>query len=345
MKYIGIDCHKEFCVASVLNDAGQEVGCHKFKTRKDAILDFLKGFDEDKANVKMVIESTVRWRMVYDIITEAGYSIILAHPKGVKMIADAKVKTDKVDARTLAELLRVGYIPEAHVASKNAQEWRQIVRHRDFLVKEATGFKNRIHADIREAGIDRPKDVGAPFSKKGKAWMRSLDMVLVSDLLDCLEALTERIKKVDHVIEKECDRSREAIRLREVPGFGSYTALTLVAEIDDIERFESAAALCNYFGIVPSVSQSGRHCSHGRITKQGSPMVRHLLEECVMVHVNCCPDSKISRFYERKAKEIGRPKAIVAAARKLLVAVFFMLKRNEPFRGPRSDLDGMSGAL
>jgi transposase len=338
MKYIGIDCHKEFCVASVVDDAGHEVESRKFATKKEAILEFLKGFDEDKANVKLVLEATVRWRMVHDIIRHAGFSVKLAHPMGVRLIAAAKVKTDKVDANALANLLRMDWIPEAHIASDEAERWRKLVRHRYFLTNESTTLKNRIRSEIREAGIDLPKDLVKPFSQRGKQWLRSLDMLMVSDLLDCLDVIEERIRDMERIIEDECLSNRDARRLSEVPGIGTYTALTLVAEIDGVDRFPTPESLCRYFGLVPSVSQSGGHCSHGPITKQGSPMVRFLLLECANVHVNCCPESKISQFFRRKEKEIGRQKAAVAAARKLLVAAYFMLKRDEPFRGPGSDL-------
>lgn len=338
MRYIGIDCHKEFCQFSVVNEAGFEESNERVPTRRDALLAFLKGFEDDRPGTRFVLESTVRWRMVYDIIAGQGFEVTVAHPKGVRMIAASKVKTDKVDAYTLGNLLRVGMIPECHVASEDAQRWRKIVRHRYFLVNEATCIKNRIHSELREEGIDIPKQFAKAFSRKGKAWMRSLNMLMVDDLLDCLEEMEAKIKEVERLIEDECRGSREARRLSEIPGIGCYTALTLMAEIDDVDRFPDPGSICSYFGMVPSVSQSGSHCHHGPITKQGSPMVRFLLAECVHVHSECCPGSGIASFLARKEREIGKQKATVAAARKLLVAIYFMLKRDEEFRGPEPDL-------
>jgi transposase len=339
MRYIGIDCHKEFCQMSVVNEAGIEERNERVPPRRDALLAFLKGFEDDKPGTRFVLESTVRWRMVHDIIAGRGFEVKVAHPKGVKMIAASKVKTDKVDAYTLGNLLRVDMIPESYVASDDAQRWRKIVRHRYFLVNEATCIKNRIHSELRENGIDIPKQNVKPFSQKGKAWMRSLEMLLVDDLLDCLEEMEAKIKNIERLIEDECRGSREARRLSEIPSVGCYTALTLMAEIDDVDRFPDPGSICSYFGMVPSVSQSGSHCYHGPITKQGSPMVRFLLSECVHVHAECCPGSSISTFLERKEGEIGKQKATVAAARKLLVAIYFMLKRDEEFRGLELDLE------
>jgi len=339
MRYIGIDCHKEFCQMSVVNEAGEEERNERVPTQRDVLLAFLKGFEDDKPGTKFVLESTVRWRMVHDIIAGQGFEVKVAHPRGVKMIAASKVKTDKVDAYIMGNLLRVDMIPECHVASDDAQRWRKVVRHRYFLVNESTCIKNRIHSELREEGIDIPKQYVKPFSQKGKEWTRSLNMLMVDDLLDCLEELEAKIKGIERLIEDECLGDREARRLSEIPGVGCYTALTLRAEIDDVDRFPDPESICAYFGLVPSVSQSGNHCHHGPITKQGSPMVRFLLAECVHVHAECCPESSISRFLERKGREIGKQKATVAAARKLLVATYFMLKRDEPFRGPEPDLE------
>ena len=339
MRYIGIDCHKEFCQASVVNEKGEELLNERVPTKRKTILEFLKRFKDDKPNTTFVLESTVRWRMVYDIIAGQGFSVTVAHPKGVKMIATSKVKTDKVDANTLANLFRVDMIPEAYVARSEALRWRKIVRHRFFLVNEATSIKNRIHSELREDGIDVPKHIAKPFSQKGKDWMRSLHLLLVDDLLDCLNEIEMRLKDIDRVIEDECADSYEARRINDVPGIGAYTALTLMAEIDLIDRFPSPETICSYFGLVPSVSQSGSSCHRGPITKQGSPMVRFLLVECVHIHTEWCPVSRISKFLAKKEKEIGRQKAAVAAARKLLVAIYFMLKRDEPFRGLEPDLE------
>ena len=338
MRYIGIDCHKEFCQMSVVNDAGDEVRSERVPTRRDALIDFLKDFEDDIPSTRFVIESTVRWRMVRDIIAGEGYDVKVAHPKGVKLIAASKVKTDKVDAYTLANLLRVNMIPEVYVVSEEAHHWRKLVRHRYFLVNEATTIKNRIHSELREEGIDVPERFTKAFSRKGKEWMRSLNHLLVDDLLDCLDEIEARIKDIERIIEDECSRSREARMLREIPGIGAYTALSLIAEIDDVDRFPTSESICAYFGLVPSVSQSGSSCYHGPITKQGSPMVRFLLVECVHVHGEWCPESRISKFLERKRREVGNKKAAVAAARKLLVAIYFMLKRDEPFRGLEPNL-------
>ena len=328
MYYVGLDVHKEFCQASVLDENGNEVSSTKVPTRKEELESFLDGFED----AKFVLESTGVWEFVYGIVEAKGFEVVLAHPMKVKAISSAKVKTDKVDARTLAQLLRMDMIPASYVPDKEVRDVRELVRHRKALVEKTTAFKNRVKAELLRRGIRRPEELKTSWSDKSMAWMRSLDIVVVNSNLDVIEALQAQVKAVNDLLFPKYLRSKEAKLISSMPGIGYYGAMLMASEIDDVHRFEDAQHLCSYAGLVPSVHQSSNVAYYGRISKQGSRNLRWILTEAVHIHVANEADSQLTRFFLRIARKKGRQVATVATARKMLTAIYWMLINEEEFR-------------
>jgi transposase len=156
----------------VLDEKGIELGNERFPTAQGGLESFLERFDE----ASFVLESTGVWEFVYEIIEAKGIPVKLAHPLKERAIAEASVKTDKVDARTLARLLRLDMVPESYVPPKDIRNLRWLTRLRSYLTQTSTGFKNRIHADLLARGIKRPEEFGVPFAKRSQNWLRSLDI-------------------------------------------------------------------------------------------------------------------------------------------------------------------------
>jgi transposase len=150
-----------------------------------------------------------------------GFEVILAHPFKVRAIAEARVKTDKVDAETLAHLLRANLVPRSHVPSRDIRDLRELVRQRSYLVRRATSFKNRIHSELRRCGIRRPKELTTPFSHKSIDWMRSLDILAVSSNLDRLERILEQVDRINSRLLEEFNSRHEAQLIATVPASGS----------------------------------------------------------------------------------------------------------------------------
>ena len=269
------------------------------------------------------------WQPVYEYLTERGYAVKLAHPLKTRLIADVKIKTDASDSEALAQLLKLDWLPTAYVPPRETRESRELVREYTYLVQQRTRFKNKIYGELEKRGIDL---VGNPFTKKGRATLKELGVRSIDDCLAVIEVLNERIKKLQMELRARAE-SEDARLLMTIPGVGYFSALTILAEIADINRFPDPEQLCAYAGLVPSLRQSGPTQRLGRITKEGSSLLRWVLVECAWMHVNHLKDTKLTRFFYKLARRKGRKIAIVATARKLLVTVYWMLKRREEFRG------------
>lgn len=256
-----------------------------------------------------------------------------------RLIAEARVKTDKVNARVLAQLLRADMLPLCFVPTRMQRDRRQFIRHRVHLVKMRTEVKNRIHALLDRHGLRCPYKT--LFSKKDLEWLCSLklgfsdDAVLRSELA-LLEALDEQISFMEAKIAAVAVNDERVRLLMTMPGLGCFAASLLVAEICDISRFSSDKKLVSWAGLAPGIRQSGDKVVHGRITRQGNRLVRWVLVQAA--HIARLHDERFREFYERYARRKGDKKAVVAVAHEMLRVVWFMLKRNEAYRGEKCDL-------
>ena len=327
MLYVGLDVHKEFCQASILNEKGFEEDNLRFPTTRRGLESFLDRFED----ASFVLESTGVWEFVYEIIEEKGFPVKLAHPLKVRAIAEASVKTDKVDARTLAKLLRLDMVPESYIPPKEIRDLRRLTRLRSYLTQTNTGLKNRTHAELLTRGIHRPDDLVKPFTQKSNDWMRSLDIPGVDVQLNMIEAVQGQISLVNEMIRREYDRREEVRNLTSIPGIGIYSALVIFAEIGDVRRFPDPEHLCSYAGLTPTVSQSASSVHYGGISKEGSKQLRWILTEVVHSHHRFEPSSNLSRFYDKIARKRGKQKAAMAAARKLLHIIYWMMLNGEPY--------------
>ncbi|MGQ9588556.1 MAG: IS110 family transposase, partial [Thermoplasmata archaeon] len=229
---------------------------------------------------------------------------------------------DMVDAETLANLLRADLIPRSWVPSKDMRDLRQLVRQRAYLVQQSTSIKNQIHAELLRRGIRRPENLVTSFSMKSIDWMRSLGFPTVDSFLNCLENVRAQIEEFNIQLLDEYNRRPDAQLIATIPGIGFYSALLILAEIDDIHRFPHPENLCAYAGLVPTVRQSASSVHYGAISKGGSSYLCSMLTVAVLTHTRCEPDSRLSRFHAKVARRRGKQKAIVATARKLLLIVY-----------------------
>ena len=292
-------------------------------TNSKAIKEFFSSMDQ----AEVVIESSGIWEYVYEIIDSLGFHVTLSNPAKTRIIAEAKIKTDKIDSEILAHLLRADLIPKVWIGDKEIRELKRVVYERTFLKKQSTQLKNRIHSELLRRGVKPEMDL---FTKKGKAHLLSLDIRSVKRLFTLFEATEVQIKDLNKELRGCFENNGDAKILTTMKGMGHYSALAVVAVIGDVNRFRDSEALCSYLGIVPSTHQSANTIYHGRITKQGSANMRLLLIQCAWVHVTKCKNSSLTQFYNRLAKKKGKHKAIVATTRKMIKAIYWMLKDKEP---------------
>jgi len=274
-----------------------------------------------------------------DLIESQGHRLHLAHPLKTKAIAEAKVKTDKIDAKVLAQLLQANLLPEAYHASDSIRQERALLRYRQVMVRMQTQTKNRIHFLVDQLGINSP-EVTDLFGKRGLQWLKQLQLRgryqrILEGHLETLEFLRQEVKRMDRLIDQIIKDNHQARLLQTIPGIGKLSAYLLISEIGPIRRFATSQKLCSYAGLTPSVHQSGQTQYHGHITKQGNKHIRWAMVEAA--HRVIRKDPGLKRFFDHIRFKKGSSVATVAIARKLLVAVFHVLSKNETYRYFKTD--------
>jgi transposase len=329
MLHVGVDLHKRRAQVAVVDDEGRLRTNCALACDRDLMRDFFARLGEP---AHVGVEATSNWYWFCDLLEEMELPVQLSHPGKTKAIASARIKNDKVDALTLAQLLRADLLPAAHISTPQVRLHRELLRHRAMLVRLRTGVKNRVHALLARYNLVFA-DAGL-FTGKGRQWLERLELHpttrgVLQRMLTLVETLDLLIAEVDPQIQVSAQQDAQARLLTTISGIGYYSALMIVAEIDGIERFPDARHLCSYAGLVPSVRTSADYTRHGHITKQGSPWLRWILVEiCQKARSR---DDVLGEHYRRVVRPSGKGAAKVATARKLLKAIYFMLRDGSSF--------------
>ena len=330
--YLGIDLHLRRTYM-VLMDANGEV-VDKQRISNNEITKYLQ--EKVPQETYAVLEATRNWPFMFDLLNEHVQKVDLVHAKAVRSIANAAVKTDQIDASTLAHLARLNYIPKAYAAPKETRDLRQLLRHREWMVNQRSKAKNRVHAVLAAYNLVSP--VTDLFGATGRQYLqevmekelRPAARQVVEDHFDMIDHLGERIVSLEKSIFLD-ERQKHVVNLlMSMPGVGRIVALTIVAEIGDIGRFNSPKSLCSWAGLTPKVHNSDAVVQHGHITKEGS---RYLRTAMVQASTTAC---RVSRkwyiVHEHLARRCGRRAARVAVARRLLTVIYYMWKRDEAYQ-------------
>ena len=197
MMYVGLDVHKRVCYGTVMDEKGEVVKQASFTNDPDG----LEGFMEDLDMAMVAMEAGYCWQPLYDKLMDSRHHVKIAHPLKVKAIAQAKVKTDKIDSETLAHLLRADLLPESYVPPREVRELRDRVRRRAFLVGMRTMLKNRIHAELAKRAI-KP---GVPlFTREGRILLRGLGLEAVDQVLPVMDTLDRQIATMSGGLKRMC---------------------------------------------------------------------------------------------------------------------------------------------
>lgn len=343
-RYVAFDVHKSYVMVAAVN-AAQEVVLPPrripFSRFETWITKHLKPTDQ------VVLEATTNAWYVHDLLEPLVARVVVAHPYRVKLIAAAAVKTDKKDTLALAKLLVANLIPEVWVPPLEVRELRALVSHRRRLVSQQTAAKNRLNSVLHRHNIVPP--TGHLFSQDNQVWWHSLDLP-PSERLRVRQDLATLLHLKPQLEEVETELARLSVTdpwakqmtyLVQLPGIGMLTAMTVLAAIGDVTRFPSAKKLVGYAGLGARVHASGQTHRSGGITKEGRRDLRSVLVEASWSAVRFDPHWQ--EQYERLAHRIGKQKAIVAIARKLLVVIWHVLTAAETDR--RADADRVAGKL
>jgi transposase len=280
------------------------------------------------------MEPVSQWYYYADLIENMDVDVHLAHPMRVKAIAAARVKTDKIDAGVLCDLLRGDLLPEAYFSSVDVRSWKEQCRFRASLLTLRTQVKNKIHAILFKHALKH--NFSNLFGKGGRAWLESLKLnepfkTNLDKYLFLADQFTELISQSEQTIQSTVTNNPQANLLISIPGISYCSALTIMGEIGDINRFNSAKKLQGYAGLVPSTYSSGDKQIHGRITKQGSKWLRWIMIEAAYHQERCKRIPGFGSYYVSMKKRRGTKTAAVATARKLLAVVWRLLKDNRPY--------------
>jgi transposase len=271
--------------------------------------------------------------LLYDQLEPVVGSVTVAHPLAVKLIAAARVKTDSRDTIKLAHLLAANLVPAVWVPPVQVRELRALVSHRKRLVNQRTQVRNRLHAVLHRHNLTLPP--GKPFAAHQQEWWLSLDLSASEKLRVQQDlSLSASLEELIGAVEAELGRLstcepwvKQVPFLVQLPGLGVLSVMSILAAIGDMTRFPSAKKLVGYAGLGASVHDSGETHQGGHITKEGRRDLRGVMVEAAWVAVEHHPHWKGQ--FERLTRRIGKQKAIVAIARKLLVAVWHVLTERE----------------
>jgi transposase len=330
--YLGIDLHKRRSYVVLMDAKGNVM--NEGGLTNDAMSDHLH--ERVPHDTTAVLEATWNWQFMYDLLSDHCKRVMLAHPQKVKMIAEATVKTDKIDAHTLAHLARTGYLPTAYAAPQEIRALRQLTRHRSNMVADRTRHKNRIHAILARRNINPP--VSDLFGRKGRAFLAELvddklsriDQQVVEDNLASIDQLDQLVDALESIMIKHTAQDPKVSLLKTLPGVGLVTAVTIRAELGEVERFGSADRAARWAGLTPKVHVSDETVQHGSISRQGSPYLREAMVGAALRAIRYSP--RLRYLYQRIAKRRGSGMARVALARKMLMIAYSMLMRSEPYR-------------
>lgn len=323
--YCGLDVHKESTYATVLDSTGQVVAQKRMKNEE--IPEFLGPLNVDR----VAMEASTYIIPMYRRLAEEGYNLTVSHPKKTRYIAEARIKSDRVDSKALAELLRLDSLPESYIPPRDIAVLREKIRRRAFMVRQRTKLKVKIRDVLAYEGVKPSKEYGL-FTGKGVEWLRCLGVEPVDCYLRLMAPLSREVLLLSRELRGLAGEDPDVRLLKTIPGVGYYIALLIKAEVGDISRFTSGDHLASYAGLVPSTRSSGGIERHGRITREGSRWLRWALVEAAMVHLRY--DTPVTRLYHRVAERRGRKPALVAAARKLLTVCYSVLRNRRPYFNP-----------
>jgi transposase len=337
MRFIALDIHRDFCEVAIA-EAGTVRPAPRVRTDPETLALFAASLAADD---QVTLEATGNALAIARIIEPYVRRVVLADPRAVRGSASSALKTDKVDARTLARLFAGGLLPEVWLPDERTRRLRRLVSRRAQLVRQRTRAKNQVHAAlIRNLRPRQPmRDL---FGVAGRRWLATQTLPVdeeetVASCLREIDFLAGEIEQLEQAMALEALACPQMRRLLALPGISGVAACTLVAAIGDIARFPSAGHLVGYVGLNPRVRQSGSEkARHGRISKQGPGEVRHVLVEAAW-HAMRTP-GPLRIFGERIATKRGANVAVVAVARKLLVIAWHLLSREEEYAFTRPSL-------
>ena len=332
--FIGIDFHKRYSVYHVIDAAGQNLAKGRIDHQAPEQFGFLV---QRWPNVRVAFEASMNWHWLYEVLERSmpGCHITLANPFKTRIIAEAQVKTDKVDARILALLLRAELICAVHIPARETRQRKEVLRQRCFFVRQRTMLRNRIHRLLGAQHDLKLPQVSDLFGKKGMSFLEKLELpaphgLLLRQQLELLKSIQLRVKEDEAALAGMMEDCAEMKWVLSIPGMGPILAPVVINEIDGIKRFSSAQKLCGYCGLCPSTSSSGGKTYNGKLLKQCNKWLRWAFVEAAWVAIG---NSAYFADIYRKKRAYGKKAntAILCVARRMARITWQLLMQRREY--------------
>jgi transposase len=330
MEYCGIDLHAEYSQICILDEDGEVMETSRVRTSRKALERFFR-----RGPMRVVMEAGVSSPWVSRLLESLGHEVVVCSPRRVRLIAESKLKNDRVDAEVLARLVRLDpeFLKPIQHRSEEAQLLRANLKVRSAMVEARTKWINTVRGLLRSFG----------YKVSGKAPHTFVDRVerlklpeelraVIEPLLEQLDLLTGEIIRRNERLEEMAKDLPEVEHLRQIPGVGPVVATYFVLTVDDPHRFRSSRDVASFFGLRPSMRQSASASHFGRITKEGDPEMRRLLVQAAHGCFRTKADSELKRWALALSERKGKGKAAVALARKLAVLMHHLWVTGEIYQ-------------
>ena len=332
-RYVALDIHKHYCINAAVDRDGRVV-LSAVRVEHADLEGWLK--KNLRATDHVVFESTTNAWHVYDLLEPLVERVVVANLIKVKQIAQARVKTDIRDTLILARLLAANLVPDVWVPPAHVREMRQLLSQRRQLVETHTQIVNRMHSVAHRHHLKHER--GKRFNEENTLWQKDKRLSRVEQFQLELEMenrgyIEKQISRIGKEVAKMSHQkswAQDMTYLMQLPGFGVITAMTILAAIGEVKRFESAKKLASYSGLTGGLDQSGMHLVPKGITKEGRKELRWALVEVAQRAVKS--DPRWTRKFQELQKRMHRNQAILAIARQLLELVWYVLTRRQPYR-------------
>jgi transposase len=333
VKYVGIDLHKKTISIYVCDQERRKLG---YKRLACATPELIVKYFQELGPFQAVVEATASYEWLVRLIEPLAERVILAHPQKLRIIAESTRKSDKIDARVLAEFLALDMIPQAYRPTPRQREHRVLVRHRCYLQRRITSIRNKIRRILSDYNADRT-DL---FTSEGLAYVQTVqlseaDRFAIKQLLAEFEFQHRQLKDLAAQLKKfvsaaPASEAENRELLRSIPGVGPVTTEVVLSELADPKRFRSAKAAVSYAGMAPGQRESAGKRKELHIERAGSKLLRWALVEAAWQLVRRTGRWQVT--FASLSVRIGRKKAIVAIARRLLGVMMALLKSAQPYR-------------
>ena len=345
--FIGCDAHKKFSVFVAVNEKGQAGEALRVAHDRELYRDFLAQLPPHST---IAVEASGSYSWLVDEMERSGHRPKLCNPLEAKRRMALTKKTDKLDARGLAVLLRNGTLPEVWIPPSELRDQRGLLRLRIFLVHLRTRVKNRIHGTLARHNVQIPGadlfgvaarlELGARLPELPEHSREAIEQELAT--LDFLET---QIESAERRLEAIMKVSVEADLLKTLPCLGTVLSMVLMLEIGKVDRFPTAAHLASYAGLVPRVHSSGGHTRMGQVCRNVNRNLKWAFVETgnlIVINQRRLAGTHVVRLYQRIRRAKNHQKAVVAVGRHLAEAAWWVLTKQEVYREPRGSQQALS---